>query len=278
LQAKASSASIITVHLEGGLGNQLFQMAAAICHAKQFGARLVMDYGARHTAGQGAHPLSYWPLLFPALSSPQEAARCSDYFYEQSFAFAPIPFRPYQHLVGYFQSYRYSGASPAFITTLFRSRLASVWCNEWNETTSFLESLRMRGKRSVVVAHVRRGDYLLHSTYHAPLSPDYYQEGVRKISALTPRPIVCVIVSDDPQYCSKRFPSSWIVSPFSSELSDLMLLMHSDHVIIANSSFSWWGAYLNPNEGKTIIAPSRWFGPLGPTDTEDLIPPAWIRF
>jgi len=53
-------------------------------------------------------------------------------------------------------------------------------------------------------------------------------------------------------------------------------MVYSDNVVISNSSFSWWGAYLNKNPNKTIIAPKNWFGPKGPKDTENILPKDWL--
>ena len=63
----------------------------------------------------------------------------------------------------------------------------------------------------------------------------------------------------------------------NSEEIDLCLLTLCDHLILSNSSFSWWGAYLNQNPNKIVIGPKRWFGPGGPKDQEDTIPDDWIK-
>ena len=61
------------------------------------------------------------------------------------------------------------------------------------------------------------------------------------------------------------------------EIYDLILMVNCDHNIIANSSFSWWGAYLNTNLNKIVIGPHKWFGPRGPQDTQDIIPDNWLK-
>jgi hypothetical protein len=91
-----------------------------------------------------------------------------------------------------------------------------------------------------------------------------------KIGDFTP-----IFISDDKEWCKENF--NGIVSPFDDEIDDLILMMNCDNNIIANSSFSWWGAYLNQNPNKVVIGPKKWFGPYGPQDQDDIIPPNWIK-
>lgn len=84
-----------------------------------------------------------------------------------------------------------------------------------------------------------------------------------------------IFVSDDKNWCKENF--NGIISPFEDEIEDLILISLSDHNIIANSSFSWWGAYLNENKNKIVIGPKIWFGFAGPQDQDDTIPNNWIK-
>ena len=87
-----------------------------------------------------------------------------------------------------------------------------------------------------------------------------------------------VFVSDDMEWVKENFKGENIwYSNFTDEINDFLLMVYSDNIVISNSSFSWWGAYLNKNPNKTIIAPKNWFGPKGPKDIEDIIPKDWIK-
>jgi hypothetical protein len=87
-----------------------------------------------------------------------------------------------------------------------------------------------------------------------------------------------IFISDDINWVKENFKGDNIIySPFKSDIDDLTLMVKCDNNIIANSSFSWWGAYLNKNENKKIIAPKEWFGPNGPKDTQDIIPENWLK-
>lgn len=123
--------------------------------------------------------------------------------------------------------------------------------------------------------HVRRGDYVGSPDYHPVLPMHYYDAAMAHFPADT----TFLIFSDDIEWCKQSFNGQSFV--FIEE-SDPVLAMHlislTRHNIIANSSFSWWGAWLNEHPGKQVIAPSVWFGErYAHLDTSDLIPEGWIK-
>ena len=129
-------------------------------------------------------------------------------------------------------------------------------------------------KNKTCSIHVRRGDYLHLENYHPILSHDYYQKSYEIIGSES----VYLIFSDDIEYCKTQF--EYIKNKvFITDLSDyeeLYLMSFCDNNIIANSSFSWWGAWLNKKE-NIVISPKKWFGPtLHSYITDDLYPENWV--
>ena len=124
-----------------------------------------------------------------------------------------------------------------------------------------------------IALHIRRGDFLINSGNHYNQSLDYYEKALSKFDSKRQ----VVIFSDDPQWCveQKLFESDrFIVSSGNDPYIDLYLMTQCSDFIIANSTFSWWGAWL-ANRGK-VIAPKKWFGPNNShLNTKDLYPEHW---
>jgi hypothetical protein len=125
---------------------------------------------------------------------------------------------------------------------------------------------------------VRRGDYLRLPNQFPICGVDYYQRALQVLPRV--RDARFVICSDDPEWCIDELAFLGDVTVSNRALSppeDLALMAGCDHNIIANSAFGWWSAWLNPNPNKVVVAPKRWFGPLGPADAFDLVPETWLK-
>ena len=124
-----------------------------------------------------------------------------------------------------------------------------------------------------IALHIRRGDFIRNSAHHHNLTLDYYEQALNKFDS--DRQVV--IFTDDPKWALKQELFSddrFIVSQDTSSYHDLYMMSKCSDFIIANSSFSWWGAWL-ANTGR-VIAPSKWFGPNNAhLDTKDLYPEHW---
>jgi hypothetical protein len=125
--------------------------------------------------------------------------------------------------------------------------------------------------KEYISIHVRRGDYL-HQQYHHPIcSAEYYSQAIDLINENIP----IVIFSDDINWCKENIKADFYIEN-NKNYEDLYLMTKAKHNIIANSSFSWWGAWLNKNPDKIVVAPGIWFGEgYLHLDLSDLIPEEW---
>jgi len=172
-------------------------------------------------------------------------------------------------LHGYFQSYKY-----------FEEKRTQKFFN----LDSVIESAKLSkaSNHKSCSVHIRRGDYLNHPDHHPVLDIEYYREAMHKIG----KDYDFYVCSDDLKYATTEFYEALrndfhMIHCRYSELEDLALMSTCRHNIIANSSFSWWSAYLNKNPSKVVIAPNanqRWFGKaLKHYNMNDLLPPEWIQ-
>lgn len=161
-------------------------------------------------------------------------------------------------LSGYFQSYKYF----------------KPYEKEIREDFTFKEPI---GKvEDIASIHVRRGDYLELEDHHPTCELSYYMDAIDEF----PLDTQFKIFSDDIEWCKDHmFSDRYTFSEGLSAQEDMQLMSKcSRGHIIANSSFSWWAAWLNPNKEKIVVYPSKWFGPakIG-YDTKDLCPKKWIK-
>jgi hypothetical protein len=178
---------------------------------------------------------------------------------EPSFGYTEIPKKKSICIhSSYLQSYKYFEHNRDLILDTFKMSI--------NER-SYLTSKYNPGL--LIGVHVRRGDYLKVENFHTNLTKThYYQEAMAKFPNQE-----FLIFSDDPDWAREKFPNSVVVR--ENDYLELYLMSLCKSLIIANSTFSWWGAWLNKKPNKRIIAPGKWFGPSHPASTEDLIPDTW---
>jgi len=144
------------------------------------------------------------------------------------------------------------------------------------------KSNSLRIENSVAV-HIRRGDYLRKKIiyeWHGVMDKEYYAKAFELLHSKT-KATKAYYFTDDVEWVSENllplFDGEIISGNIAkSHYEDLYLMSQCKHNIIANSSFSWWGAWLNNNPEKIVIAPKKWFN-KGPKDTQDLLPEKWIK-
>jgi hypothetical protein len=140
--------------------------------------------------------------------------------------------------------------------------------------------------RLPISVHVRRGDYLNPGTveYHGILGETYYREALGRLEASVGKEAKLFVFSDDAAAAEQVLnfvPKSQLVHVRGDPerpWEDMALMARCRHHVIANSSFSWWGAWLNRSPDKIVVAPCAWFAPteLSKRNTGDLYPPGWI--
>ncbi|HUT78258.1 MAG TPA: alpha-1,2-fucosyltransferase [Polyangia bacterium] len=233
----------------GRLGNQLFQVAATVA--------LAMEHGE----GYGFPRWPYEGRFGIGGCFHDELLRRGPEHREKRFAWDPIRHQPGLKLYGFFQSEKYFGDFAPLIRRLLTPRVTYV-------------RAKYLGVASV---HVRRGDYLDKPDCHPPQTVEYYERAEAECRRAGIKEFL--VFSDDRAWCRTHLAQrqGWRMSDPGDEVTHLSEMAACEAHVIANSSFSWWGAWLDPREQKLVVAPKDWFGPtLAPTHpTSDLIPSAW---
>lgn len=292
----------VVASLCGGLGNQLFQYAAGRALAVRHGAELFLDLSWFRNSYllDGTTPRKYaldpfhlpvnvitfpdrsgfflsawWHRLLVSAGLQRSGLSCARYAeagfrYDEKF----LRLRPPIFLSGYWQSPRYFD----HISSVIRDDVGTV--RGLTEKNSVLRE-QILSSDSVCI-HVRRGDYVTNASaaeFHGLCSIDYYRKGVACVAGSLRSPHGFVF-SDDPEWVRKNLDVGielTVVDTNGPEeaYQDLWLMSQCRKFVIANSSLSWWGAWLSAQDEKQVVAPARWFKGAS-IDTVDLFPRSWI--
>lgn len=259
----------------GRLGNQMFQYAATFALAKTHNTAvgLPTPYKIFHKD----HEIQLYDA-FPNISAIQiELSEMSsakyDYIAKEGidFNFDPSLFtaRDDCRVHGYFQSEKYFESYRKEIKEEFRFS-----DNVVRDCQLKLKQLKQEHSDSPLCAvHFRRGDYTKLSHVHTNLGAEYYNPAFGWMSKNI-QGCKFVAFSDDIKWCKDNLPKDFILSEMPSMLHDMKLMSMCDAHIIANSSFSWWAAWLSDST-KQVIAPQSWFGPEGPKSWNTIYASGW---
>lgn len=261
------------VALQGGLANQLWQYAFGISVAKARGEYVYFTRNRVDADVKRSYSLGFLqePVWFVEKESENK-------FYDSG-PFNPGVYAagPNTTFIGYWQSSRYFDEPFVRAHTNFHFGLS-------DETMRVAEEINAVGSKSVFL-HVRRGDYVKEkhtAEFHGNLTLAYYEKAIAHVRSFVADPKFFVF-SDDPEWCQfLGFPVISHNKPGNGtatgrEYEDLFLMSLCHHAIIANSAFSWWGAFAGDvQQGRVVVAPKQWFANPD-ANSADIVPDRWIK-
>lgn len=290
---------MIVVRVTGGLGNQMFQYACGRALAEKKGTELLLDLSAYRTYQLHNYGLDAFqckiiqaPRYLTTGSHVWSALRRARFRPEHYLRLLGIRwlgeggdlrYRPQTldaqgsaYLDGYWQSEKYFDNCEEIIQ------------NDFSLRPPLLELFQVRrrelgiGLRVTVSIHVRRGDYVakkLANATHGVLGKDYYQRATKHMLDHLGCDLNLLVFSDDIEWARSNLrlpvPTTYVDASDNFPQLDLHLMASCDHHIIANSSFSWWGAWLNRSPGRMVVAPKQWFRSARHC-ANDICPSEWV--
>ncbi|HYG37482.1 MAG TPA: alpha-1,2-fucosyltransferase [Cytophagales bacterium] len=287
---------MILVYLMGGIGNQMFQYAAGKALAKRIGTELKVYFNedeypyVKYFYHLGVFKLKvdfptneeykrFKPLKGIAkkianllgINANGRIVAQTGFEYFPSFFETPND----SYIKGFYQSHKFFSSIEQTIQKDFEFAQPATGLN-----AEFLAEINNTNSVSV---HFRRGDYIYAkrtNEFHGVCSLEYYHEAVERVCSKLDAPTLFIFSNDMP-FVKENFKTHYAIryveqNDFVNSHEDLRLMAACKHNIIANSSFSWWAAWLNRNPEKMVIAPGRWFAEES-INTKDLIPSGWIK-
>ena len=291
---------MLVVKLQGGLGNQMFQYAFGLSVAKKMKAQLYFDLSF-YNQNHGLTPRSYALDIFGYETKIADGKMVDSFFrpgllqrvlkkagldkhtvfHEKTMRFDKRVFdiAPPVYFEGFWQNEQYFSPIENDIRSAF------VFKKSLNTQSQKIAG-ELAQQQNPVSVHVRRGDYITSvstNEMHGVCSIAYYQNAIALIKQKVTNPTF-YFFSDEAEWVAENLiatgDNAVLVQHNQGDDSwqDMALMSKCCHHIIANSSFSWWGAWLNPADEKMVIAPANWFASKADNlDTRDLIPQKWIQ-
>lgn len=300
---------MITVKLIGGLGNQLFQYAFGTSLAQKLSQETVYDISwfvhessrelklnslglslkyktlgsfyamlkelAIYTSGRSRFIRFFKPLQRLETIYEFKTALFSTIVKEKDFDMDKIKYNKNYYFDGYWQN-------PKYFQDIRNIILKNIKFHEFQNARDLNWQNQICGSESVAI-HIRRGDYVNDpktNQYFETCSLEYYQKASEHILSKYPKANF-FLFTDDPDFVEANFgflANATLVSDSGrSDIDELNLMHLCKHFIIANSSFSWWGAWLSQNPGKIVIAPQKWYRNAETNKKCKIVPENWVR-
>ncbi|MEI8129233.1 MAG: alpha-1,2-fucosyltransferase [bacterium] len=273
---------MLIIELLGGVGNQLFQYAAAKAVSMRTGMELKLeitefeDYSLREYELNNFKIQENFATVNEIVSLVKRRRLFQkNYFKEKTGKFLPeiLRIKNPAYLEGYFQSEKYFKDIEGIIKHEFTFNNL-----DFLQNYNILEEIRQKNAVSI---HVRCGDYINApetAKIHNICTMKYYENAIKYIQKKVENPTF-YLFSDDIAWVVKNFKSNVDVKILNTAnwQEDLYFMQNCKHNIIANSSFSWWGAWLNNNPDKIVVAPNKWFSECSKLDYKSVVPMTWIK-
>lgn len=267
---------MLKIRINGGLGNQLFQYATAFALAKNNKTEMVVDIS--EAVNYSVHPLRLTELNCSARFDDKSSLQDKILLHPRLIRFASMFFKQYyiesslKHdsalqeiannklLIGYFQCEKYFKS--------YRDELLKEFLPKKdfsNYQRSLAEKIKSVNSLSI---HIRRGDYIINpdaNAIHGVCDKEYFDRAIKYLveQKFISNKTNIFLFSDDIEWCKTHlnFPYSTVYVEGDAHCPelDMWLMSYCNHNIISNSTFSWWGAWLNKNSDKVVVAPQKWF-------------------
>jgi len=254
---------IISTHLMGGLGNQMFQISKAIVEGYKLN-RKVKFFLPKDQFVRNLNPFSKYHTILRNCEFSYKTFDAEKVI-ESQFTFAPLdPVKGNTLFWGYFQSSKHFKGYEHQIRQFFSIPLLIRWYFRLKYPAVFRENS--------ISIHIRRGDFLNFPEIHSSLDLNYYKKALEKLSTKGS----IFVFSDDLDWVKAEWPElkgTYVHEKF--DYLELWLMSLCQHHVISNSTFSWWASYLCERKKSMTVAPSLWFGPKG-ENAQDLYEEHWI--
>lgn len=236
---------MITCKLNGGLGNKMFQIATAYSLARYNEDECAFNLHDK-VVHQGSSAYIYKDNVFNKIKELPTKWEPDYLYFEPKYNYVPIPYYNNMELKGYFASEKYFRSYKKEVIDLFKER----------NLIKDIEDKYSNCLRNSVSMHIRRGDYLKLASIL--VTDDYYYNALKLLDRKTEINNI-LVMSDDIAWCKKNLKESRMVFiEDEPDYVDMYLMTLCNHNILAPSSFSWWGSYLNENINKIVYAPEVW--------------------
>lgn len=249
----------------GGLGNQMFQISNAVCQGLKNNIPSIFQPVA-YTPMQANQPTKYLENIFKKVNFNDSLTGYKTMEYPWHYVDINVKWDSPIQFYGYFQS------SKNFLG--FNDEIINLFSPNDNEIYKLKTKYPEINNKNTVSLHIRRGDYLGIGDILPVIDKSYIDHCIELIGTYS----YLFVFSDDKQWVKNNlnYPNMIIVDSLE-DYEDLWLISMCNHNIMSNSSFSWWGSFLNKHKDKKVFVPSMWFGPMGEQNYNDIYEQNWNR-